>query len=116
HEQRDADENRVADQVAHAGGRVSRRVQRLCLEVADLEVLLVFEQLIELTAVTGKLAAGIEDFAEHLLYFTNMCADGETPSGVLLNPGCGGKVVRMNVGFQQPVHGELLVTHEIDQP
>jgi hypothetical protein len=51
HEQRVADERGVLDLVGDVGRRVARRVDRLRLEVADVEALTVLEQVIEVAAV-----------------------------------------------------------------
>jgi len=51
------------------------RVEGLRGEVADSEFLAVGEQPVELSAVTGKGIAQVEEFSENLLHLRDMAAD-----------------------------------------
>jgi hypothetical protein len=57
---------------------------------------------VELAAIAGEAAAGIEQLAEHLLHLADVAADGDAPAELLLEVGRGRQVVGVGMGFQYP--------------
>ena len=103
HEQRVADEGRVADHVRHAGGRVAGRVQRVRRHGADRVAVAVLEQAVELRAVALELGALVEDLAEGLLHDGDPGADADLAAELLLDVGRGRQVVGVDMGLDQPL-------------
>ena len=106
HEQGVAHKHCIADYMAHAGRGMPRGVNGPRLNIADLVGVTIGKQVIELAAVSGELGAGVEDLAEGVLHGTDVFTDRQLAADLFLNPGCRGKMIRMDMGFQQPFHGE----------
>ncbi len=68
HEQRVADERRIADHVGQVRRCVARHMQRDQRDAAERQLVAVVEQEIELRSVTREVAAFVEHFAEDVLH------------------------------------------------
>lgn len=90
----------VADDVAHAGGGVARRVQGAALQRADGKQLAIGKQMVELAAVARHVVASVEQLAEYLLHRDDMLADADLATQHFLQIGRGGQMIRMHMGFQ----------------
>src|SRR5664280_1909464 len=80
----------------HAGGGMAGRVEGLRGEVADSEFLAVGEQPVELSAVTGKGIAQVEEFSENLLHLRDMAANAKYATHLLFQVRGGRHVIRVN--------------------
>ncbi len=78
------------------------------LHRTDLDGITVNEQLVELRAVTLEFAAFVEDFAKHALHNCDVRADTDFSTNLFLNVGGCRKVIRMDVGFQNPLHLQIV--------
>ncbi len=72
HEQGISHKRGVAYHVGQTGGRVARRVQHPPFEPTNGEDIALFEERIELAAVSGKLRACIESLTEYFLHIDDM--------------------------------------------
>ncbi len=115
HEQGVTDEGGVTDDVGHAGRGVARGVEGAGLHVADLEAVAVVEQVIELTAIGGEPAACVEQLAEGVLHHGDAITDRQFAAQLLLEIGRRAQMVGVHMGFQQPLHPQVLVAHVVDQ-
>lgn len=73
---------------------------------ANAERLVVDEQVIELTAIAGHIATGIEQRAEDLLYRRNLTADADLPAELFFQVGrrSGGRRGRGSRESTRPAH------------
>ncbi len=113
HEQRIPHEDRIGprggigDPVGDVGGGVAGHVQGGGLQAPDGKRLAIGEQVAELRAVGGQVGR-VEDAAEFPLDLRDSGADAHQPAEALLEPGRRREMVRMGVGFEQPVHPQPL--------
>ena len=112
HEQRVADEDRVADPVADVGGRVPGRVEDLDLEPAERELLAVGEQLVEVATV-GVKVGGVEDRAEDPLHVLDVLADADPRAGLGLDVRRAREMIGVGVGLERPVEGDASVARSL---
>jgi hypothetical protein len=103
HEQRVADEGRVAHHMGHAGRRVAGRVDREGAHAADHVGVAILEQRVELAAVALELGAFVEDLAEGVLHHGDVAADADLAAELLLDVGRARQVVGMDMGLDQPL-------------
>ena len=115
HEERIAHEHRITHLVGHAGRGVAGHRQRLRLQGANRKGVAVFKQVVELAAVGSEFRLQMEDALEHVLHLGDLAADGNFAAQVLAQIGRRREVVGMGMGFQNPVHRQVLLAHESDQ-
>ena len=73
------------------------------------------KQTIELTAISGEFAARIEQAAKGVLYDGDLVADRQRPAQPLFQVRRGAQVVGVHMGFEQPLHLEVVLAHKVDQ-
>ena len=81
---------------------MTRGVNRLGGNSADLIAVTVGEQLIKLAAIPFKLGAGVKNFAKHILHRHNMFGNANLATKLLLNIGRCRQMIGMNMRFNQP--------------
>ncbi|MOA12421.1 hypothetical protein D3C78_1324100 [compost metagenome] len=81
------------------------------LDAANPEGLAVVEQVVELTAIGGELGLDVEQLAEGVLDHRNAVADAELSAELFLEVVAGAHVVGVHVGFQDPLHAEVVLAH-----
>ncbi len=99
--------------IGHIGRCVAGYVQGLYLKDTDLELLLILEQRIEGCAVGLDFGLYIEDATERGLHLLDVLADGDFAAHLFLQPDRSGQMVGMGVGFQNPLHLQLMLAHKI---
>ena len=87
------------------------RVDELGVDGSEFEGLAVAEQLVELTAVALERAFGIEDLCENALDDVDLGADAGLAAELFLKIRRGGQVVGVNVGFENPLDGQVVPPH-----
>jgi hypothetical protein len=113
-EQRIPHEYRIANQVSHVSGRVTRHMQGRRRQGAKGEGLAVIEQVIELGSISGELRSQVKQRLENLLDAINHAPDCDTSSDLRLEVRRIREVICVGVGLKDPVDGELLRTNESD--
>ena len=73
----------------------------------------VLQQVVELAAVGGKAVVQVEDGLEDFLNLGDGRANGDLAAQDATQVVRGRQVVGMRVGFQKPLHGELLRTYKV---
>ncbi|RMN37933.1 hypothetical protein ALQ60_102022 [Pseudomonas syringae pv. papulans] len=120
HEQRIADkrDRGVTDlhQVTHARRRVSGRVHGLDLKRAEGERRVVFQQHIELAAITGKVGRRVEQRAEGFLHGGDVAANDNLPTQPLFQIRRCREVISVHVGFENPLHRGAQRLRPFDHP
>ena len=109
HEQRIADEHRIADLVANIGRRMTGRVHHLDGKLTDAERLAIGKQVVEVTAIRAQIF-GVEHRAENPLHVLDVLADPDPGTGFGFDIGRAGQVVRMRVGLQRPFDRQPLLS------
>ena len=101
HEQRVADKRGITDLIGDIRRRVARRVDHFGVEFADLEVLAVLEQMVEIAAVDLEIS-GIENRPEDALHVLDVLTDADLRPGLGLDVRRAGQVVGMGVRLKGP--------------
>ena len=114
HEQRVADEHRLADAVRHAGRRMAGRVHHLDLQPADCDGLPVAEKTVEFAAVAADILQS-EHGGERALHLGDARADADRGAGFFLQVRRCAEMVRVCVRLQHPVDGQALASGEAEQ-
>src|ERR1700738_734480 len=115
HEQSVAWKDGVPDHVGKAGGRMAWHMQRHCLECAHLEPLTVAEKVVELAAIPGEIAAGIEYLPEHLLDAEDLVTDRHLPSQSFAQVRCRRQMVRVGMRLEQPSNTQTFRFYVINE-
>ena len=102
HEDRIADEERIADKIGHAVAGVTGHGDHPHFGLAETEGFVVGEQVIELRAVGGEIRFQVEDRLEGRLHLADAFADADAATALRLQPGRGGEVIGVRMGFQDP--------------
>ena len=113
HEQRVADEDRLADLVGDVGRRMPRHVHDLDLERAERETLTIGKQVVELAAVAAQIGR-VEYGPKDLLHVADMLADADLGPGLELDIGRAGEVVGMGMRLENPVEGEAVLLGRLE--
>ena len=101
HEQRVADEHRIADLVADVGGGVAGRVQHFDLHFADLQNMSISEQPVEVGAL-GLDVGRVEQWAKNGLHILDMFADPDLRAGSRLDQRSTAEVIGVNMSLEHP--------------
>ena len=79
-------------------------MQYPCFKAADSKGIAILEQLVELTAVAGKFSTGVEYLPENVLHLFDVRANADAAPEFFVEVWCGGQVIDVNVGFQNPLY------------
>ncbi len=99
----------------HASRRVTWRVHRKGVHVADLVGVAVLEERVELRAVALEFGAFIEDFAEGVLNNHDLFANADFATQLGLDIRRGAQVVCVHMGFDNPIEREAAILDFFDQ-
>ena len=100
--------------MAHTGRRVAGCVQGPRRDIADAIGFAVLKQMIELVAVMAKIGAGVKHLTEDLLNFGDRRADRHSAAKLFPQVGRGAQMVGMDMGVDDPFHGEAPGAHRGD--
>ena len=101
-----ADESGIANNMCHAGWRVSGCVNGERGETTDPVGVATFEELVELTAIALEFGAFVEDLPERFLDQSDLTSDANLATELFLNIGRAGKMIRMHMCLDQPLQIE----------
>ena len=108
HEKRIADEDGIGDAIGDIGRRMAGDVHDLNIERADIEMLAVAKQPVEIRAV-GLQIVEREDRSKIFLHLDDMLADADRRASCRLDGDGGGEVIRMRMGLQDHLDAPLVL-------
>ncbi len=114
HEERVADECRVADDMGHASRRVTGREHREGLQIADSICVAILEKAIKLAAIALEFRAFVENLPEDVLDDANIFANAQLSAELALDVGRRGEVISMCVRFDEPLDLETILFDVLD--
>ncbi len=77
---------------------------------ADVKRLVRLEQSVELRTIGQEAGFEVVDVAKHFLHRSDLRTDADLAAECIPEVGTGGEVIRMRVGFQQPLHLQPVLT------
>ena len=83
-------------------------VQHRDREITDGEARAIGEELVEIGAVAVEIAADVEGCPEGFLHGDDVLADGDLAAKACLQIGRGREVIGVGVGFEQPIHLQIM--------
>ena len=90
---------------------MTRCVNSLPLQFANLIAVLIFQQAIKLAAIALKDGACIKDLAKNFLHVNDMFGYGYRCLCLFLQIGRGRQMIGMYMGFYQPVYNQLFIVN-----
>ena len=91
---------------------MTRHCQRLGLQLADVEHLVVVQQLVELAAIRVEPGLQMKDLLEHVLHLRDGRANRDLSAQLVAKVVRGRQMVCMGMGLQNPLHRQPLTLHK----
>eukprot|EP00003_Mantamonas_plastica_P027470 TRINITY_DN5895_c0_g4_i1.p2 TRINITY_DN5895_c0_g4~~TRINITY_DN5895_c0_g4_i1.p2 ORF type:complete len:242 (+),score=2.08 TRINITY_DN5895_c0_g4_i1:471-1196(+) len=111
HEQGVANKRGITDHVGKARRSMPGGMQYPPFQATDAEGIPFTEELIKLTAITGKLGASVKRFTEDFLHIKDMGSNSGFTPQVFMQIRCRREMVSMNVGFENPLDSQVMAAN-----
>ncbi len=114
HEQRVADKGGIPHHMHHAGRCMARCVDGNSLHVAHVIGVAILEQGVKLASIALEFGPFVEDLAEGFLHDQDLLAYPDLAAQSLLDIGRCRQMVRMDMGFDDPLELEVVLPDMLD--